>query len=40
VYKALEPHKHTAVRDWDGMEAAVEEIQISRQRFHEAHPGA
>lgn len=38
VYKALEPHKHTAVRDWDGVEAAVEEIQISRQRFLDAHP--
>jgi inorganic pyrophosphatase len=33
VYKALEPHKHTAVRDWDGVEAAVEEIQVSRRRF-------
>jgi inorganic pyrophosphatase len=35
AYKALEPHKHTAVRDWDGVEAAVEEIQLSRQRYSE-----
>jgi inorganic pyrophosphatase len=38
AYKALEPHKHTAVRDWDGVEAAVEEIQVSRQRYREHHP--
>lgn len=37
AYKALEPHKHTAVRDWDGVEAAVEEIQVSRQRYHDLH---
>lgn len=37
VYKALEPHKHTSVRDWEGVEAAVEEIQVSRQRFLDSH---
>jgi inorganic pyrophosphatase len=39
AYKALEPHKHTAVRDWDGVQAAVEEIEVSRQRYREHHPG-
>ena len=38
VYKALEPHKHTAVRDWEGVEAAVDEIQVSRQRYLDNHP--
>jgi inorganic pyrophosphatase len=38
VYKALEPHKHTAVRDWDGVEAALGEIAASRQRYRDHHP--
>jgi inorganic pyrophosphatase len=38
VYKALEPHKHTAVRDWEGVEAAREEIAVSRRRYLETHP--
>jgi len=35
VYKALEPHKHTSVRDWDGVDAAWQEIADSRRRFVE-----
>jgi inorganic pyrophosphatase len=38
VYKALEPHKHTAVRDWEGVGAAWQEIEASRQRYRDAHP--
>lgn len=38
VYKALEPHKHTAVREWDGVAAAWAEIEASRRRYAEAHP--
>jgi len=38
VYKALEPHKHTFVRDWEGVDAAWREIRDSRARFAEHHP--
>lgn len=37
VYKALEPHKHTSVRAWEGVEAAEAEIAASRKRFQDAH---
>ena len=37
VYKALEPHKHTAVRDWEGADAARREIDVSRERYRSAH---
>ncbi|MBK5223276.1 MAG: inorganic diphosphatase [Acidimicrobiia bacterium] len=38
VYKALEPHKHTSVRDWEGVDAAKREIQVSLERYAEHHP--
>lgn len=36
VYKALEPHKHTAVREWEGAEVAWREIEESRQRYRDS----
>ncbi len=33
AYKELEPDKHSETSDWEGVEAAVQEIQLSRQRF-------
>ncbi len=39
VYKALEPHKHTSVRDWEGVDAAEREIAESRKRFQELGHG-
>ncbi len=39
VYKALEPHKHTAVREWEGVEAAVAEIRRSQERYAAQHAG-
>jgi inorganic pyrophosphatase len=33
VYKALEPHKHTDVRGWDGPAAAMAEIEACRARY-------
>jgi inorganic pyrophosphatase len=39
VYKALEPHKHTLVRDWEGAEAAWHEVRTSRERYREHHGG-
>ncbi len=35
VYKALEPQKHTAVREWEGAAAARKEIADARARFGE-----
>ena len=33
VYKVLEPEKHSNVRGWEGVEAAVEEIAACRKRY-------
>ncbi len=33
VYKALEPRKHTEVRNWEGAEAARAEIHAARARY-------
>ena len=38
VYKVLEPEKHSSVRGWEGVKAAVAEIEACRQR-HTASPG-
>ena len=35
IYKALEPHKHTAVDAWQGRERAIREITESRRRHHD-----
>jgi inorganic pyrophosphatase len=40
VYKAIEPHKHTNVRGWDGPAAAATEIEACRQRYQDHHPPA
>jgi inorganic pyrophosphatase len=37
VYKVLEPEKHSSVRGWEGVTAAVSEIEACRQR-HTAAP--
>ena len=33
VYKALEPHKHTEVRDWEGAAAAEKVVAEARDRL-------
>jgi inorganic pyrophosphatase len=38
VYKVLEPGKHSSVRGWEGVDAAVAEIAACRIR-HEEQPG-
>jgi inorganic pyrophosphatase len=35
VYKALEPHKHTEVRDWGGVAASHAVIEDARARYRE-----
>ena len=40
VYKALEPHKYSDVRGWEGAAAARAEIESCRHRYAEAHGGA
>ncbi len=37
VYKALEPHKHTEVREWDGREVAEHLVVEARERYHHTH---
>jgi inorganic pyrophosphatase len=33
VYKVLEPEKHSNVRGWEGVKAAIAEIEDCRQRY-------
>jgi inorganic pyrophosphatase len=37
IYKALEPSKHTEVRDWSGREEAERQVQDSRKAFKSTH---
>jgi inorganic pyrophosphatase len=37
VYKLLEPHKETNVKNWEGRDAAEKEIAASMMRFEETH---
>lgn len=37
IYKALEPHKTTEVRDWGGREEAEAQVADARRRFAEQH---
>jgi inorganic pyrophosphatase len=33
IYKALEPNKDSDVRDWEGVDAALAEIEAARRRY-------
>jgi len=33
AYKALEPHKHTETRGWEGLDAAIAEIESSQASY-------
>jgi inorganic pyrophosphatase len=40
VYKALEPEKHTEVRDWEGAETACRVVEEAQERFAAGRHGA